>query len=224
MKFSRVSEIVRRLAETSLTATPGTFLGAESDFLERMEVSRPTFRQAVKIVESDRLITVRKGKGGGLFASRPNAADVIRAPARYLRLEGASLNHIHIAAAPIAQQAAQLAALCEDKSLRGKLEVLRHNLAGELIAEATPESFIKSETQFARLISEMSANPAIRLFMEIGYTFGLDEQSSRLYQSQEDREQARELQLALCDAVLAKDGEIAALLMSRRSALIASWL
>ena len=70
----------------------------------------------------------------------------------------------------------------------------------------------------------MSGNPAIGLFMEIGYTFGREEQNIRFYQQADDRERSRSLQVQLCDAILAGDPEIARLLMARRTAMIVEWL
>ena len=221
---SRVSETARRLADLSLAANEGDHLGAEIDLLERLGVSRPTLRQAAKIVESDRLISVRKGQGGGFFATRPSAADVIRAPARYLRLNGATLMDVHVVTRLIATEAAALAAACKEDGLREALRAHRDALAAITGADDTPESTILQETRLARLLSEMSGNPAIGLFMEIGYTFGREEQSIRFYQQAEDRERSRVLQVQLCDAILAGDPEIARLLMARRTAMIVEWL
>ena len=59
--------------------------------------------------------------------------------------------------------------------------------------------------------------------MAIGYTFGMEEQRVRFYGAAEDRAKARELQAALCNAVLDGDEDIARLLMRRRSALLEEW-
>tara|TARA_R110000803_G_scaffold56917_5_gene114454 strand:+ start:20491 stop:21207 length:717 start_codon:yes stop_codon:yes gene_type:complete len=221
---SRVSETARQLADLSLAASEGDHLGAEVDLLERLGVSRPTLRQAAKIVESDRLISVRKGQGGGFFATRPSAADVIRAPARFLRLNGATLMDVHIVTRLIATEAASMAAGCEDEALRGALQAHRDSVAETAGAGDTAEATIQQETRLARILSEMSGNPAIGLFMEIGYTFGREEQNIRFYQQADDRERSRSLQVQLCDAILAGDPEIARLLMARRTAMIVEWL
>ena len=84
-----VAKTARRLAELSLASDAGAYLGAEADLLQQLEISRPTLRQAAKIVESDRLISVRRGVKGGFYAERPNAQDAIKALARYLRMNGA---------------------------------------------------------------------------------------------------------------------------------------
>lgn len=221
---SRVAETAVRLADLSLATTEGEHLGAETDLLDRLGVSRPTLRQAAKIVEADRLITVRKGPGGGFFAMRPSAADVIRAPARYLRLQGASLMDVHVVTRLIATEAASLAAVCECDEQREALKAHRDAVAETSGDDDTPETIIQQETRLARLLSAMSGNPAIALFMEIGYTFGREEQSVKFYQCPEDRSWSRALQVQLCDAILARDGEIARVLMGRRTEMIVEWI
>ncbi|MGH1420481.1 MAG: FadR/GntR family transcriptional regulator [Hyphomonas sp.] len=221
---SRVSETSQRLADLSLAVEEGEHLGAETELLKQLGVSRPTLRQAAKIVEADRLITVRKGPGGGFFASRPSAADVIRAPARYLRLQGASLMDVHVVTRLIASEAASLAAACSCEEQREILKLHRDAVATTSHDDDTPETTIQQETRLARILSDMSGNPAIALFMEIGYTFGREEQNVRFYQDSDDRSRSRKLQVQLCDAILAHDADIAQVLMARRTEMIVEWI
>lgn len=219
-KGSLVSRTARALTDLSAAAAPGDYLGAEDDLLARLGVSRPTLRQAAKIVESDRMIVVRRGAKGGFYAARPDAADVIRAPARYLRLHGATIADVHAVTKTITQTAAAAAASCADPDLRARLAAFRDGIDGA----DTVGALIRSETELARLLAQMSGNPAAVLFIEISHTFGRDEHAVRFYQTPEDRERARALQRRLCDAVLSGDGDIAALMVQRKSAMIAAWI
>lgn len=223
-RLSLVERTARQLTEMSMTAGEGDFLGSEPDLLARFDVSRPTLRQAAKLVAADRMIDVRKGQGGGFFASRPNAVDVIRAPARYLRLKGATIENIQAVTLPLAEEAAAAACSCADAGLWQKLAMFRADAENALQTDETPDLLIRKETELARLLAQMSGNPAFMLFIEIGYTFGRKEQNLRFFQTVEDRRRARELQLALCDAVLARDEEIARLMIKRRSRMITEWL
>lgn len=216
---TRVDRIARELAELSLDGDDGRYLGSEDDLLKRFGVSRPTLRQAAKMVANDRLITVRRGPRGGLYADRPNAADSVRAVARYLRLNGATLHDVFVVNSLIGEQAAALAAACTDAALRAELAAF----ADRIETNQTPGDIVRSENELAGLLTRMTGNPAIELVMSIGYTFGMEEQRIRFYRTQEDRARARELQLALCRAVLDRDSEIARLLVRRRSAMLESW-
>lgn len=217
---TRVQQIARDLAELSLAGEPGQYLGNEDELLARFSVSRPTLRQAAKMVANDRLIDVRRGSGGGFYASRPDAADSVRTLARYLRLKGASLLDVLAVAGPVSEEAAALAAECRDAALRGHLVAFSHRID----ENDTPAAMVKSEADLARTLATMSGNAAIELVMAIGYSFGLDEKGYVLYASADDRAQARRWQRALVEAVLSGDPDVSRLMMRRRSALIGAWL
>lgn len=217
---SRVALTANALADRSLAAAPGDYLGAEDELLTHLGVSRPTLRQAARLVASDRLLEVRRGLRGGFYAARPEPADVIRAPARYLRLKGATINHVHSVTRLIGEEVAAAAARSEGVEMRRKLAEFK----ARIDRNDDVGAMIRAETELARLLAQMSANPAAELFMEISYTFGRDEQGLHFYQRADDRERTRSLQHGLCDAVLAGDADVARLMMRRRGDLISEWL
>ena len=217
---SLVMRTAGALASLSRNAVAGAYLGAEDELLQTLRVSRPTLRQAAKIVESDRMIVVRRGSRGGIYATRPEAADVIRAPANYLRMKGATVADVHAVTRLIAEEMGAAAAACPDPALYAELTAFR----AAIDANDTPSSLIDAETRLARLLAKMSGNPATMLFIEIGYTFGRGVHDMHFYATPDDRSRARDLQRGLCDAVLAQDAEIARLMMRRRSAMITEWL
>lgn len=215
-----VSRTARELARLSMAHEDGAFIGAEDDLLAKLGISRPTLRQAAKIAENDRLISVRRGIRGGFYASRPDADDAIRTLARYLRLKGATLLDIMAVSRLVAEEAASLACECNDPALRDKLA----QFAATIDEAGSPGALIVAETRIARLLARMSGNPAIELVMAIGYSFGMEEQGTSLYQTDEDREIARKLQHGLCQAILERDSDVARLMMRRRSATLAGWI
>jgi GntR family transcriptional repressor for pyruvate dehydrogenase complex len=217
---SLVIRTAQALSNLSLEHAPGDYLGAEDDLLAKLSVSRPTLRQAAKIVESDRLISVRRGIKGGFYAARPNAADAIKSLARYLRLNGATIADVFAVTKLVAEEAGALAAASCDPDQRVKVARFRDSIEQNV----TPGSLVRAEGALARLLADMSGNPALQLVMEIGYTFGMEEQGMRFYASEADRERARSLQYGLCDAILAGDADIARLMMRRRSAMIEEWI
>ncbi len=48
---------------------PGDFLGREEDLASEFGVSRPTLREALKLLASGNLIRANKGPGGGIFVA-----------------------------------------------------------------------------------------------------------------------------------------------------------
>lgn len=215
-----VARTARELAELSLNHEDGAFIGAEDDLLVRLGVSRPTLRQAAKIAENDRLISVRRGIKGGFYASRPDAQDAIRTLARFLRLKGTTLNDIMAVSRLVSEEAGLQACRCERADLRERLT----RFVARIDDNDSPASLISAEAELVQIISEMSGNPAIELVMAIGFSFGMEEQRTGLYRSAEQRATARKLQRQLCQAILDRDPDIAGVLMRRRSATMQKWI
>lgn len=221
---SLVVRTAKALTEWSLSVADGAYLGAENELLERLGISRPTLRQAAKIVESDRLITVKRGLKGGFFATRPDARDAIRAPALFLRMNGATIKDVHAVTRLISEEAAAEAARCASPAKRAELAQFRALLEADDPETQTPGAVIQRESEMARLIGQMSGNPAILLFVEIVYAFGLLTRDLKLYHRIEDRRLNLIRQKSLCEAILAQDPEVARLMMRRRSDLMSQWI
>ena len=214
------SRTARALADLSLAAEPGDHLGAEDDLIQRFGISRPTLRQAAKLVERDRLISIRRGIKGGYFADRPDARDAIQSLARFLRLKGATLGNVIQVTRPVSEEAAVAAAARRNDA---DVERLRAFLA-TVDDRDTPRDLIAAEVELARLIAGISGNPVVELVMEIGYSFGLDEEGRDLYADPGRRARTRAMQRSLCQAIVDGDPEVARLMMNRRSRQFDEWL
>src|ERR1700685_999462 len=62
----------------------GEVLGSEADLLERYQVSRAVFREAVRLVEHQQVARTRRGPGGGLVITEPTVGAVSDAVVLYL--------------------------------------------------------------------------------------------------------------------------------------------
>lgn len=214
------SRTARALASLSLASDPGEYLGAEDDLLNRFGVSRPTLRQAAKMVERDRLISIRRGTKGGYFAERPDARDAIQSLARFLRMRGANLGDVIQVTRPVSEDAAVAAARLRSAEDADQMRAF----VARIDAHDTPRDLIVAEVELARMIARMSGNPVVELVMEIGYSFGLDERDSGLYADPDRRERTRAMQRSLCHAIIDGDADIARLMMRRRSEQFDAWL
>lgn len=214
------SRTASALVQLSLAAEPGDHLGAENDLLLQLGVSRPTLRQAAKMVERDRLISIRRGTNGGFFAERPDARDAIQSLAGFLRIKGAHLLDVMQVTRPVSEEAAVCAA-----RLRTAVDVMQlRSFVASIDDHDTPRELIAAEVEIARMVAQMSGNPVVELVMEIGYSFGLNERGSDLYADAGRRKQAREMQRNLCEAIIDGDIDIARLMMRRRSDQFDVWL
>lgn len=91
-------------------AVDGAFLGSEDDLLKRYGVSRPTLRQAARILEHEQLITVRRGVNGGIFTRLPTSEAVSRVAAVYLQANGTTVQELQRAVGAMTPAIARMAA------------------------------------------------------------------------------------------------------------------
>ncbi|AYJ85390.1 FadR family transcriptional regulator (plasmid) [Sphingomonas paeninsulae] len=223
--MSMVANTAVRLTKMSIAAGDGDYLGAEADLLKILGVSRPTLRQAAKVVENDRLLSVRRGAGGGFYAARPSARDAIQAPALWLKLQSATLEQIHDASRLIYPQAATLAASCEDPALIAELQAFRADLETRRPGEEPASETVASEVRLNDLIARMTGDPVLLLFMGISYSFGQLDRRINLYRKEIARRLLwLEIQRRLCDAILAGDAVLARKISIKRGETVSEWI
>jgi len=75
----------------------GDMLPAEATLLQQFEVSRPTLREAFRILEAESLLVTRQGASGGVFVTRPDLSVASRAIGLYLQLSGTTIADVFTA-------------------------------------------------------------------------------------------------------------------------------
>jgi GntR family transcriptional regulator, transcriptional repressor for pyruvate dehydrogenase complex len=74
---------------------PGMTLPTESELMIQFGVSRPTLREAFRILEAESLINVRRGVGGGALVTTPDIAIGARYVGLLLQLNGATIADVY---------------------------------------------------------------------------------------------------------------------------------
>jgi GntR family transcriptional regulator, transcriptional repressor for pyruvate dehydrogenase complex len=146
---------------------PGTSLLTEPELLAQLGVSRPTLREAFRILETESLISVRRGVGGGAQVLVPNVSVGARNVGLLLQYEGATIADVYearTALEPIC--AGMMAARHDPEDLRGLNECT--DRVAELIATSPgniPDSRDWSGTtyQFHELVLKGSGNKTLAL-------------------------------------------------------------
>ena len=73
---------------------PGEFLGSEEDLINRLSISRPTFRQVARLLELEQLLTIKRGPGGGFFSRRPSFQGIVHQATVCLVAHKATVAHL----------------------------------------------------------------------------------------------------------------------------------
>lgn len=112
----------------------GASLPAETVLTEMYGVSRPTLREAIRILETERLITVRRGARGGATVHAPTPTTVARHAALVLEHDGATLADVLAARVLVEGPCAGLAATNRSdadvvrlRQLVGRCELVNHD-------------------------------------------------------------------------------------------------
>lgn len=228
-KKNESGSVVKRTAvalrKEILNRADGAFLGSESELVGRLKVSRPTFRQAAKLVEQEQLLIIKRGVGGGFFARQPSTQAVAHVAAVYLLSRKATIEDAIRTARPLFAETARLAARPSNPA-RG--DRLRGFLAQQAEIAADPDdlrAFLRSERDFLEIFASLSGNPVLQLYSSVLVDFASTFVEANVYSGHPDRiAQYRELRRNLIQAILNGDEELAQLLSLRRSDAIIGWM
>ena len=136
----------------------GEVLGSETDLLERYQVSRAVFREAVRLVEHQQVARTRRGPGGGLVITEPTVGAVIDAVVLYLHRVDARLDEIFEARIILEDIACQLASERTDEN---DLAELRQ------FAEHQPIEPGSDPRSLHALVAAISRNAGLELFVDV---------------------------------------------------------
>jgi DNA-binding FadR family transcriptional regulator len=151
-------ELRRRIIRGELKE--GDNLPAESALIEEFGISRPTMREAFRILETERLISVSRGARGGARVHMPDVNVVARYAGLYLQARNTTLADVHEARMLIEPPAARLMALRRPQKLIKELRQLTDH-SEEHIDD--PETFSHNNAEFHLKVIEGSANETLSL-------------------------------------------------------------
>jgi GntR family transcriptional repressor for pyruvate dehydrogenase complex len=138
---------------------PGDFLGREEDLAAEFGVSRPTLREALKLLASGNLIRASKGPGGGIFVAHTADQGVRRSLSdsvdMMLETGAVSLEELLDARTLLEVPLAGLAAL---QAGEPTLERLRAALEAETAAAGDIDAIHEADTEFHREIAAAAGN------------------------------------------------------------------
>ncbi|HEX5145144.1 MAG TPA: FCD domain-containing protein [Mycobacterium sp.] len=134
----------------------GESLGSEQALQETFRVSRSVVREAVRLVEHHQVARVRRGPGGGLVVTAPDAAPATRATVIYLEYLGITIDELLDARMLLEPLAAELAAERIDEA---GIEQLRAILRRPLLPTGDSDLHVA--------LGELTGNPVLALFVDV---------------------------------------------------------
>ena len=116
--------VARRLrGEIVRGETPvGEPLPSEKELMERFGVSRPTLRAALRILETQSLVEVRRGSRGGTWVIAPSIDVTARRAGAFLQYHRATVDDVHRARALVEPPAVALLATRRDPEHLARLQ------------------------------------------------------------------------------------------------------
>src|SRR3954467_6676478 len=130
----------------------GDSLGHEPDLVERFGVSRPSLREALRILEAEGLISVIRGVRGGVVVHEPDERMTARTAALVLQARNVPLADVFEARGSIEPIAAKTIATMRGR--RAAIKKMRALIAQEEEAIEDPEAFGVANAAFhERLVS-----------------------------------------------------------------------
>ncbi|MFG2959397.1 FadR/GntR family transcriptional regulator [Streptomyces sp. NPDC048291] len=138
--------------------TEGESLPSETALMEQFAVSRPTLREAFRVLESESLINVRRGARGGARVQIPEGTVAARYAGVVLEYRGTTLKDVYDARTVIE---APCAGLLAERRTDEDLARLRAAVAEAEGLMDDPSAFIRAHTEFHALVVELAGNQTL---------------------------------------------------------------
>jgi GntR family transcriptional regulator, transcriptional repressor for pyruvate dehydrogenase complex len=222
--LTMVEAVAKALAAELAPLADGSFLGSEDEISRRFGLSKPTLRQAARLLEHRELLVVKRGVNGGYYARRPSANAVAAAAAAYLMTRGTSHRQIIQFAQMYNVETARLAAGSRDEALREALASVVERADGEDPERQSAVAFLSSDDALAGAIVALTENPMLGLVHRIAFDVGALQTRNSFAEAPQRRVQWRNARLAVARAVLRGDPEQAAAAAEAANSLVTEWL
>lgn len=145
----------------------GDTLPPEGQLMANLGISRPTLREAYRILEAEKLITVTRGSRSGAMVHKPKADVVARYAGYVLEAQNTQISDLY--AAQMALEPFVIRTLCKKRSnkkdvaqLRNEIEVLE-----DLINAGHADKFVAGVANFHLLLVQLAGNNTLTLINQI---------------------------------------------------------
>lgn len=153
-------ELLARIAASD--KEPGQTFATEAELLQQFDVSRPTLREGIRILESQGVLEQRPGPGGGLVIRRPSIEMLAHSFSIFLRF-----NHVPFITVLKAREVIE-PALAAEAARRGTEEDFEQMEAsiGRMkgMSDEDQAAFIAENREFHSIVARASGNEVLETF------------------------------------------------------------
>lgn len=149
---------------------PGDQLDSEQAMLDRLDVSRESLREGLRLLEVGGLVSIRRGPGGGAFAGSVDPANLGRFASLFMHMSGATYAELFDAYAVADALLAERAALHPDSTVRS--QAMRPFLS-DARSEPDLEHYIEHHAGFHAAVAALADNRVLQIVLHsIGLLVG----------------------------------------------------
>jgi len=204
---SKAEYVAQRLLDRIVTAnlTPGSSFGTEADLLQQFDVSRPTLRESLRILEAQGVLEMRPGPKGGIIVTKPGTEILAHGLSVYLRMHDVPFIEV-LRAREVIEPA--LAFGVAENGTEEDFEKLQASI--DRMQEIRDQAeFIEENRVFHSLIAHASRNLVMEIFWSTISIVAAGEQHGIHYTTGNQKRVINAHQ-AILDACRARDGATAA--------------
>jgi DNA-binding FadR family transcriptional regulator len=140
----------------------GDFLPPESKLMAEFGVSRPTIREAYRILETERLVSVARGARGGAVVHEPDSELIAQYFLMVLQAERTTIDEIYLARNFFEPSVVRSLA---SRATRAECQPLRNCLAEEYASLHDAKAFASTLANFHKTLVELSGNRPLILLV-----------------------------------------------------------
>lgn len=159
---SKAEHVAQQLLDRIISQglKPASSMGTEADLLAQFQVSRPTLRESLRILESQGVLELRPGPGGGIIVRRPSAEVLSHMLSVYLRLHEAPFLDV-VTAREVIEPA--LAAQAAQNGTEQDFLAMEQSIARMEAADGQGE-FLEENRRFHSAVARAGGNKVLETF------------------------------------------------------------
>jgi DNA-binding FadR family transcriptional regulator len=142
----------------------GSALPIEADMMAQFDVSRPTLREAIRLLEAEGLVRVLRGAKGGVRICTPQEESTAQTLGFLLQFRGATLAEVLEARAFLEPR---LAARLAGAATAEDIQALRDHVAHEAAVIEDFDRFGRATAEFHRLLVQRAGNVALAVIVSM---------------------------------------------------------